>query len=300
MSSPKGRITTQEATSRFSELTDGGVVTVGEDGLLYGLKPPETRGFFTRHPGLVRFIAVGTVLVAWELYGRSLNPIFLSYPTAVVPAFWELIEDGRLWEATRESLTVFTIGFFISIFGGIFIGVAMGLNRIVNYALDPFVTALYNTPSVVLIPLIQLWFGLGVSAKVVIVVLSAIFPIIIGTYSGVTNTSRGMVDVVRSFGGNERQVSIKVVLPSAVRFVATGMRLAVGRGVIGVVVAEFFTALAGLGGLTIIFSNTFQTAKLWVPIMTLVAVGLALTSLGRWAEKKIAPWKETERAILGR
>jgi ABC-type nitrate/sulfonate/bicarbonate transport system permease component len=297
MSLPKRPTTTDAATTPLSKQIDG--VSIGEDGLIYGLKPPEPKGFWTRHPGLVRLLAVAVVLLAWELYGRSLNPIFLSHPTAVVPAFWELISDGRLWKAIKESLSVLAIGMLISIVGGILIGVVMGLNRIVLYALDPFVIGLYNTPSVVLIPLIQLWFGLGVSAKVVIVILSAIFPIIIGTQAGVTNTGRGMVDVVRAFGGTDRQISAKVVLPSSVPFVAAGMRLAVGRGVIGVVVAEFFTALSGLGGLAIIFSNTFATAKLWVPILTLIVLGLGLTSLARWAEAKIAPWKETERAQLG-
>lgn len=298
MSSQRRLTTTEEATERFSKLTDA-EAWIDDDGLIFGLRTPERGGFWTRHPGAIRVIAVAAVLVAWELYGRSLNPIFLSTPSAVVPAFWELIEDGRLVKATRQSLNVLFIGMVISVFGGIIIGALMGLNRIVFYALDPFVTALYNTPSVVLIPLIQLWFGLGVGAKVVIVVLSAIFPIIIGTHAGFTNISRGMVDVVRAFGGTDQQVSTKVILPSSVPFIAAGMRLAVGRGIIGVVVAEFFTAISGLGGLAIIFSNSFATAKLWVPVLTLVALGLLLTSAARWAEIKIAPWKETERAQLG-
>jgi ABC-type nitrate/sulfonate/bicarbonate transport system permease component len=298
VSSPKEPTTTEEATSLLSRLTERGA-RIGDDSLIYGLKPPEKGGFWLRHPGLIRILAVTAVLGGWEVYGRSLNPIFLSTPSRVVPAFWELIQDGRLLTATRQSLEVLFIGMLISIVGGVLLGALMGLNRIVFYVFDPFVTALYNTPSVVLIPLIMLWFGLGVNAKVVIVILSAIFPIVIGTYAGVTNTSRGMVDVVRAFGGTDRQVSTKVTLPSAVPFIAAGMRLAVGRGVIGVVVAEFFTALSGLGGLAIIFSNTFATAKLWVPVLTLIALGLILTSTARWAEDKIAPWKETERARLG-
>lgn len=282
-------------TARHSRPTDG-PVTVGEDGLIYGLRPPETRGFWTRHPNLIRGISVAVVLLAWELYGRSLNPIFLSYPTEVARAFWELLTSGELVKATLQSLQGLAVGLGIAVAGGIGVGVLMGSYRAVHLALDPFITALYNTPSVALIPLIQLWFGLGFTAKVVIVLLSAIFPIVINTYAGVTNTSRSAVDVVRAYGGSDRQVTMKVVLPSAVPFVMVGVRLAVGRAVIGIVVAEFFTAISGLGGLIILFSNSFATAKLFVPVLTLVALGLSLTSLAKWGEQRLASWKETERA----
>jgi NitT/TauT family transport system permease protein len=245
---------------------------------------------------VIRVVTIGAFLIGWELYGRSLNPIFLSYPTAVAGAFVELILSGQLLTATVQSLSALAIGFSVSIVSGITIGLLMGRFRTVYHALDPFVTALYNTPSVALIPLIQLWFGLGLQAKIVIVILSAFFPIVINTFAGVRNTSRGMVDVVRAFGASERQVMTKVVLPAAVPFIMAGMRLAVGRAVIGIVVAEFFTALSGLGGLIIVFSNSFATAKLFVPVITLVVLGLALTAAARALEARFATWKETERA----
>jgi NitT/TauT family transport system permease protein len=235
-------------------------------------------------------------LLVWEIYGRSLNPIFLSYPTAIAAAFVELLLDGTLIEATLQSLAALTIGFSIAIVAGIVTGLLMGRYRTVYYALDPFITALYNTPSVALIPLIQLWFGLGLQAKVVIVIMSAYFPIVINTFAGVRNTSRSMVDVVRAFGASDRQVMTKVVLPGAVPFIMAGIRLAVGRAVIGVVVAEFFTAVSGLGGLIIVYSNSFATAKLFVPVITLVFLGLALTWAARALEARFATWKESERA----
>lgn len=241
-------------------------------------------------------MTVGAFLFAWELYGRSLNPIFLSYPTAVTGAFAELVLNGQLVKATGQSLTALAFGFAVSIVSGIVIGLLMGRYRTVYYALDPFVIALYNTPSVAVIPLIQLWFGLGLEAKVVIVIMSAFFPIVINTFAGVRNTSRSTVDVVRAFGASERQVMTKVVLPGAVPFIMAGLRLAVGRAVIGVVVAEFFTAVTGLGGLIIVFSNSFATAKLFVPVITLVVLGLVLTQAARALESRFATWKETERA----
>jgi NitT/TauT family transport system permease protein len=245
---------------------------------------------------VIRVVTTAAFLLAWELYGRSLNPIFLSYPTAVAGAFVELVANGQLLQATAQSLSALALGFSVSIVAGITVGLLMGRFRTVFHALDPFVTALYNTPSVALIPLIQLWFGLGLQAKVVIVILSAFFPIVINTFAGVRNTSRSMVDVVSAFGASERQVMTKVVLPAAVPFIMAGLRLAVGRAVIGIVVAEFFTALSGLGGLIIVFSNSFATAKLFVPVITLVVLGLVLTAAARALEARFATWKETERA----
>jgi len=267
------------------------------DGLIYGLTPPAVRGgFLVRHPSIIRVASVLLLLVAWELYGRALNPVFLSYPVAITAAGVELIRDGELLTATLQTLRSLVAGFGIALVLGIGVGFLMGRYRLVSLTLDPFVTALYNTPSVALIPLIQLWFGLGVTAKIVIVSLSAFFPIVINTYAGVHNTSQGLVDVVRAYGATDRQVSTKVVLPNSVPFVMAGVRLAVGRAVIGVVTAEFFTAISGLGGLVIVFSNAFATAKLFVPVLTLVALGLALTSLAKWAERRLTPWKESERA----
>jgi len=267
------------------------------DGLIYGLTPPRTdESFLVRHPSIIRGVSVLAVLVAWELYGRALNPVFLSYPVAIAGALVDLLRSGELLLATLQTLRSLVVGFTIALVVGIGIGFLMGRYRLVSLALDPFVTALYNTPSVALIPLIQLWFGLGVTAKIVIVAMSAFFPIVINTFAGVHNTSQGLVDVVRAYGATPRQISTKVVLPNSVPFIMAGVRLAVGRAVIGVVTAEFFTAISGLGGLVIIFSNAFATAKLFVPVLTLVALGLCLTSLAKWAERRMTPWKESERA----
>ena len=267
------------------------------DGLIYGLTPPRSdAGFLVRHPSIIRVASVLAVLVAWELYGRALNPVFLSYPIAIAGAFVELLRSGELLQATLQTLRALVMGFGIALVIGIAIGFLMGRSRLVSLTLDPFVTALYNTPSVALIPLIQLWFGLGVTAKIIIVSMSAFFPIVINTFAGVHNTSQGLVDVVRAYGATARQISTKVVLPNSVPFIMAGVRLAVGRAVIGVVTAEFFTAISGLGGLVIVFSNAFATAKLFVPVLTLVALGLCLTSLAKWAERRLTPWKESERA----
>ncbi|MBV8084167.1 MAG: ABC transporter permease [Chloroflexi bacterium] len=268
-----------------------------EDGLVYGLQPPRQAGFrLSDHPAILRTTAVLTFLVVWELYGRSLNPIFLSSPSAIAGAFVELVQTGVLLAAILKSLQGLAIGFAVAVVVGITLGILMGRYRSVYHVLDPFITFFYSTPGVALIPLIMLWFGLGLTAKVIIIFEACFFPIVINTFAGVRNVSRNTVDVVRAYGATDRQVMTKVVLPSALPFVMAGIRLAVGRGVIGMVVAEFFTALSGLGSLIIVYSNAFATAKLFVPVIVIAGMGLGLTTLAKYLERRLAPWKETERA----
>jgi len=270
---------------------------IAEDGLVYGLQPPKRTGFrISDYPVALRVAAVFLFLLGWELYGRSLNPIFLSYPTAIAGAFVELATSGELLRALIKSLQGLAAGFTLALIVGTVLGVLMGRYKTVYYVLDPFVTIFYATPGVALIPLIMLWFGLGLPAKIVIIFEACFFPMVINTFAGVRNVSRATTDVVRAYGANDRQVMTKVVLPSALPFVMAGIRLAVGRGVIGMVVAEFFTALSGLGSMIIVFSNSFATAKLFVPVITIAMQGLGLTTLARYLERRMAPWKETERA----
>jgi ABC-type nitrate/sulfonate/bicarbonate transport system permease component len=268
-----------------------------EDGLVYGLRPPKVAGFrLSDYPSILRTVAVLIFLLGWEVYGRSLNPIFLSSPSAVAGATVELIQSGELVSAIVKSLQGLAIGFSLAVVAGILLGILMGRFKTVAQVCDPFITIFYATPTVALIPLIMLWFGLGLTAKIVIIFEGCFFPLVINTHAGVRNVSRTTVDVVRAYGASDRQVMTKVVLPSSLPFVMAGIRLAVGRGVIGMVVAEFFTALSGLGSLIIIYSNSFATAKLFVPVITIALLGLGLTTLAKYLEKRMAPWKETERA----
>lgn len=257
---------------------------------------PKRETFWLRHPNSIRLTSIAVFLIAWQLYARQQEPIFLATPTAVAEAFWELLRNGELWLAIHQSLTGFAIGFAISVVGGVFLGILIGRSRIFYYAADPFITALYNTTSVALIPLIMLWFGLGLQAKIVIVILAALFPVLYNTSAGVSDVSKDLTDVVKAYGGSNRDVTLKVVLPNAVPFIMSGIRLAVGQAVVAIVVAEFFTALSGLGGLIVRFSTTFQTDMLFVPVFVLIALGITLTELAKYVERKIAPWKVTQTA----
>jgi NitT/TauT family transport system permease protein len=224
------------------------------------------------------------------------NPLFLSSPSAIAVAFYELVRSGELVSAIFTSLLSFAMGVFFAIAVGITVGVAMGRIRMVEYVLEPYVNALYSTPSIALIPLFILWFGVGLASKVIIIFTLSVFIVIINTFTGVKNLSQSVIDIGAAFGASERQIFWKVVLPAALPFIMTGLRLAVGRAILAMIVAEFFTSIVGLGGMIVKYGNFFQTAKMFVPIIVVSLLGVGFVELIKYIERKLAPWKETERA----
>jgi len=241
--------------------------------------------------GVIRLVSFVVVLTAWELYGRSVNPILFTYPTAVAEAFWELVQSGELVQYLGQSLQVLAASLVLSVAAGIPLGVLIARFTTVEVATDLYINALYATPMVAVVPLIVLWFGFGIPAKIVIVFLFMIFPILINTQQGVKSVDRGLLEVARSFCSTERQLWGDVVLPSAMPFIAAGLRLAIGRGLVGMVIAEFYTSIAGLGYMIVRYANAFETAKLFVPIVVLMAMGVLLVQGARAVELRIAPWQ---------
>src|SRR5271156_6208436 len=242
---------------------------------------------------IVRLVSVIGVLLAWEVFGRQIEPLFMSYPTAITTSAIDMIRSGELPAAFLDSLGTLLLGFFIASVLGIAIGLLIGRYQPVGAATDWLVNALYATPLVAVIPLVVLWFGLGFSAKLFIVVILAIFPILINTAAGVRNVPEPLLDVGFAFDATEGQLFTKFILPASLPYMMTGLRLGLGRALIGMVVAEFFTALTGLGALIVKYGNQFDTAAMFVPILTLMLLGVTLTALMRHVESRIAPWKET-------
>jgi NitT/TauT family transport system permease protein len=242
---------------------------------------------------IIRTVSVIGVLLGWEVFGRQIEPLFMSYPTAIAVSGVDMIRSGELPAALLDSLGTLLLGFFVASAIGIGIGLLIGRYRTVEAATDWLVNALYATPLVAIIPLVVLWFGLGFSAKLFIVVILAIFPILINTAAGVRNVPQPLLDVGFAFDATERQLFTKFILPASLPYMMTGLRLGVGRAIIGMVVAEFFTAITGLGALIVKYGNQYDTAAMFVPILTLMLLGVTLTSLMRRIESWIAPWKDT-------
>lgn len=250
----------------------------------------------TRRRWWIRAVTFVVVVCAWQLIGSNINPLFLSTPTAIVQALWQITASGAALEALLISLWVMAAGFALAVVVGIPLGIFMGRWRFLETVLEPYVNALFVTPRVALIPLILIWFGIGIEAQIFVVFMSSVFPILINTYAGARDISTNWVDTARSFGANSRQEFVEVVLPGSVPFIATGLRLGIGHAVIGMIVAEMFLALSGLGGLLVNYGDNFQTANMFAIIIIIGVLGVVLTAAVKRLENKFAYWKASERA----
>ena len=243
---------------------------------------------------IVRLISLIFVLLIWEYYGRRVNPILFTYPSAIARAFLTLVANGELQSYMKESLLVLAYASVLSVLAGVLLGVVMGRFSIIEWAADIYVNALYSTPMVAMVPLIVLWFGFKVPAKVIIVFLFMVFPVLLNTYEGVKNVDRNLQEVARSFCSSESQLWRHLIIPSAVPFIVAGVRLAIGRGLVGMIVAEFYTSVTGLGYMIVRYANALETDKLFVPIVVVMVLGVGLLSLAKWVEGRIAPWRNSE------
>jgi NitT/TauT family transport system permease protein len=243
---------------------------------------------------IVRLVSLTFVLLVWEYYGRRVNPILFTYPSAIARAFLILVANGELQSYMKESLLVLAYASILSVLAGVLLGVVMGRFSIVEWAADIYVNALYSTPMVAVVPLIVLWFGFKVPAKVIIVFLFMVFPVLLNTYEGVKNVDRNLQEVARSFCSSESQLWRHLIIPSAVPFIVAGVRLAIGRGLVGMIVAEFYTSVTGLGYMIVRYANALETDKLFVPIVVVMILGVGLLSLAKWVEGRIAPWRNSE------
>jgi ABC-type nitrate/sulfonate/bicarbonate transport system permease component len=241
---------------------------------------------------LIQGAAHVSVLLAWELLSRYvIPPQYLPPPSAVVQAFIATTRSGELPRQLWQTASVLLLGFGLAIVSGMAVGIAMGMFPTLRRILDPYVNAFYAMPTVALVPLVIIWLGLGFEAKVFLTWLVAVFPVIINAQIGVMNVPAAFIETARAFGCDRWQVFRRVILHAAVPFFIAGIRLGLGRALVGVVVAEMFTALSGLGYMVVYYGNTFRTADVFVPIVVLAALSIAITRLIYRLERWIAPWR---------
>jgi NitT/TauT family transport system permease protein len=257
----------------------------------------ERRWSLYDHPNMIRAASVLVFLAVWEFYGRRSDPLLFTYPTAIVGALFKLLASGELMRQLLVSLGALAVGFALSLLLGVALGLAMGRSRLAEAFFEPHINALYATPQVALTPLLMMWLGLGFSVKVAVIFLFAFFPVLINTASGAKNVSASMIEVGQAYLASRRQIMFKVVLPAALPFIMAGVRIAVGRAVVGMIIAELFTAITGLGAMLALYGNIFETAKMFVVIIVLAVLGVSLIHVAQMLERKMARWKETERAL---
>ncbi len=245
-----------------------------------------------RNQSSLRVVIHLSILGAWELLSRFVvPPQFLPPPSAIIRAFVTTTESGELPRQLMQTAGVLFAGFGLAIISGMAIGIAMGMFPTLRRILNPYVNTFNAMPTIALVPLVIIWLGLGYEAKVFLTWVVSVSSIIISAETGVANTPPAFIETARAFGCNKRQIFWRVILHAAVPYFVSGIRLALGRALVAVVVAEMFTALSGLGYMMVLYGNTFRVAELFVPIVVLAILSITITKLIYYIERKIAPWR---------
>ena len=240
---------------------------------------------------MITTISVIIALLIWEYFGRRANPLLATYPTAILAAGVDMFRDGRLLSALYESSKPFVAGYIAAAVLGIPAGLLLGRYRLLEAGFGIYVTAGYATPLIALVPLMILWFGLGFLVKAVIVFLLSFFPICLNTWFGVKAVPKTLIEVGTAFCAPQSQIMRGIILPATIPYIMAGIKLAVGRGVVAMVIAEFFTAISGLGGIIINSANSFDTATMFVPVFILMIMATLLNGAVSWIERRVAPWQ---------
>jgi NitT/TauT family transport system permease protein len=243
--------------------------------------------------GVASFVVL---LLVWQIvpYFVPLKPgtrLFFTVPSQVAGTLWQMIVSGSLWAPLGVSATAFAVGLLLAIAAGLPLGILIGRSNALNAMFDPFITAFNATPRLVFLPLLMLWFGIGLWSKVAIVFIGALFPLLINTYEGVRNADKLLINVVRSFGASEWDIARLVVVPNALPFIVVGLRLAIGRAVLGVVVSEFFGSQEGLGVVMVRAASGFKVDVVFAGLIVFAGLSLVMTGLVKLLEERMSRWR---------
>jgi len=242
---------------------------------------------------LLGLLAVAIFLAAWQaaFLVFPFNPLFISKPDLIWRALVNLLQSGDLVRDIAISALPFLYGFSAAVVVGVPLGIVMGWRERVSYALDPIMMVFYASPLVALAPLVIVFFGVGVSGKAIIIFVLAVFPFIFNAQAGVRAVDPLLINVVRSMGGSEWDLYRKVIAPGVLPYIVAGARIAVGRGLIGILVGEFFAASEGIGYAIARFGDLFALDKMFACIFAIMVIAVVLTEGIRWAERAAFPWR---------
>jgi len=239
-------------------------------------------------------ISISIFLIAWALVGNVfqwINPMFMSAPSLIFKAALEMFRSGEIYHDLYVSGIEFLGGYFLAAAVAIPFGILVGWYKRMSYVFDPFINAMNATPRVALLPLVIIWLGIGILSKVGIIFLGAVFSILINTRDGVKTTPLSLLNAARSFGASEWMVFKTVVVPSTIPFILTGLRLAVGRALVGVLVGELYAATAGIGFMITVAGATFQTDKVFVGVGIFALSGMIGMELLTKVERRFDRWR---------
>jgi NitT/TauT family transport system permease protein len=236
-------------------------------------------------------LSILSLALLWELAGRTLDSALIPPLSQIGAAWWKLLSSGKLLSNLTMSLTTLAAGFVLAVLIGIVVGVLMGRFRAVEHFLDLYVNALMSAPTTAFVPVLILWFGLGVQSRIAVVFLFAVFVIIINTMTGVKQVDRVFVEMARSFGAREREVFFKIILPAAMPAIMAGVRLGMGRAVKGMVTGEMLLTLTGIGAMIMQYGSSFATDSLFAVILTILMVAMITMKLVQWVDQRLTGWK---------
>jgi ABC-type nitrate/sulfonate/bicarbonate transport system permease component len=244
-------------------------------------------------------LGTGTIvllLLVWQFLPdfvpmKAGTKLFFTVPSHIAGTLWTMFATGSIWAPLGVSASAFAIGLLLAIVAGLPLGVLLGRSATLNAIVDPFITAFNATPRLVFLPLLMLWFGIGIWSKVAVVFLGAVFPLLINTYEGVRNADKLLINVVRSFGAGEWDIARLVVVPNSLPFIIVGLRLAIGRAVLGVVVSEFFGSQDGLGVMMVRAASQFKVDIVFAGLIVFAALSLIMTGLVKLIEDRLTRWR---------
>lgn len=239
--------------------------------------------------------ALGVVIlfVAWQLASDwgLLNPTIGSSPKLIAQAFVAEWQSGDLLADLRVSMGEFAAGFLLALVFGVALGIAMGMSRILEYAVDPFIWFLYSSPLIALYPVIVVWLGFGTTTVIAVSFLLTVVSVVVNTLAGVRSVEPMLIRAVRAFGGGRRAIITKVILPASVPLIAAGARIGLGRALLGVVLGEMFSSNAGLGFRISYYAGRLRTADVFVALLLLIAIGLATDKIFKQIEARLQRWR---------
>ena len=242
-------------------------------------------------PNTLRLLSVITLALLWEIAGRTGNTRLLPPFSIVVVAWFELLVSGQLFRALSISLQAMALGYVLSVLFGVPLGLLMGRYRRLESFLDIYMTALLTVPMISFIPFLVIAFGLGLHSRVWIVFLFAFVIIAINTTAGVRNVDATLTEMARSFGARERDLFLKVIVPAALPMIMAGLRLGMGRAVLGMVTSELILAVVGFGAMLMTFSASYNSPALFATILTIVLLAVTLLAFIQYLDRRLMPWR---------
>jgi ABC-type nitrate/sulfonate/bicarbonate transport system permease component len=239
----------------------------------------------------VNLASLASLALLWEVTGRIMDSTLIPPLSRIAMAWWKLLSSGKLLSNISMSLTTLAIGFLLAVLCGVVLGLLMGRYRAVEHFLDLYVNALMSAPTTAFVPVLILWFGLGIESRIAVVFLFAVFVIIINTMTGVKQVDGVLVEMARSFGAREREVFFKIMLPAALPAIMAGVRLGMGRAVKGMVTGEMLLTLTGIGAMIMQYGSSFATDSLFAVILTILLLALLTMKAVQWIDRRLTGWK---------